>query len=177
MTEFKVGDVVECVEESKYDYPGVVGVHYRVAGLRDHGALLLDIADDIGVSPERFELVTPGVSEVRTTSSTGGQKGTKPQRYDLMPKAGLDAISEVFAFGAEKYDSHNWRKGYEWGKSYSAAMRHLTAHWDGETLDKESGLAHLAHAGCHILFMLTWLHEQGEGGQFDDRFVNPSIGS
>lgn len=117
------------------------------------------------------------MTEVRTTSSTGGQKGTKPQRYDLMPKAGLDAISEVFAFGAEKYDSHNWRKGYEWGKSYSAALRHLTTHWDGETFDEESGLAHLAHAGCHILFMLTWLHEQGEGGQFDDRFVNPSIGS
>jgi hypothetical protein len=109
------------------------------------------------------------VTEVRTVSSTGGEKGVKPQRYDLLPKAALDAIAEVYRFGAEKYEAHNWRRGYEWSKSYSAAMRHMTAHWDGETLDPESGLPHLAHAGCHITFMLTWLAEQGEGGQFDDR--------
>lgn len=114
------------------------------------------------------------MAEVRTTSSTGGEKGVKPQRYDLLPKAGLDAIAEVFAFGAEKYASHNWRRGYEWSKSYSALMRHMTAHWDGETLDPESGLPHLAHAGCHVMFMLTWLSEQGEGGEFDDRY-RPTI--
>lgn len=108
--------------------------------------------------------------EKRTTSITGGEKGVKAQRYDLLPKAALDAIGEVMAFGAEKYDSHNWRKGYEWSKSYAALMRHMTAHWDGETFDEESGLPHLAHAGCHITFMLTWLDEQGEGGQFDDRY-------
>jgi len=110
------------------------------------------------------------MSEVRTTSSTGGEKGVKPQRYDLLPREGLDAIAEVFAFGAEKYASHNWRKGYEWSKSYSALMRHMTAHWSGETNDPESGLPHLAHAGCHVMFMLTWLSEQGEGGTFDDRY-------
>jgi len=110
------------------------------------------------------------MTEKRTVSSTGGEKGVKPQRYDLLPKPALDAISEVLAFGAEKYASHNWRRGYEWGKSYSALMRHMTAHWDGETLDPESGLPHLAHAGCHITFMLTWLAEQGEGGEFDDRY-------
>ena len=110
------------------------------------------------------------MTEVRTTSSTGGQKGVKPQRYDLLPREALDAIAEVYAFGAEKYDAHNWRKGYEWSKSYAAAMRHMTAHWSGETNDPESGLPHLAHAGCHITFMLTWLSEQGTGGEFDDRY-------
>lgn len=110
------------------------------------------------------------MTEKRTTSSTGGQKGVKPQRYDLLPKAFMDAVAEVMAFGAEKYDAHNWRKGYEWSKSYAAAMRHMTAHWDGETFDAESGLPHLAHAGCHLLFMLTWLAEDGEGSQFDDRY-------
>ena len=116
------------------------------------------------------------MAEVMTTSSTGGMKGVKPQRYDLLPKAALDAISEVFGYGAEKYSTpdesgnHNWRKGYEWSKSYAALMRHLTSHWAGETYDPESGLPHLAHAGCHIMFMLTWLDEQGEDGEFDDRY-------
>jgi hypothetical protein len=102
-------------------------------------------------------------------SSTGGEKGVKPQRYDLLPKGGLDAIAEVFAFGAEKYADHNWRRGYEWGKSYAALQRHLTAFWDGETHDPESGLPHLAHAGFHILVLLTWLRDE-RYHQFDDRW-------
>ena len=112
------------------------------------------------------------MTEIRTTSSTGGQKGVKPERHDLIPKLGVDAIARVFAFGAEKYADHNWRRGYEWGKSYSALIRHLTAFWDGETHDPESGLPHLAHAGFHVLVLLTWLEEQGEGvdNEFDDRW-------
>lgn len=66
----------------------------------------------------------------------------------------------------------NWRRGYEWSKSYAAAQRHMTAFWDGETNDPESGEPHLAHAGFHVLAMLTWLAEQGEGADnpFDDRW-------
>lgn len=112
------------------------------------------------------------MTEIRTTSSTGGQKGVKAERHDLLPKAGLDAIARVFDFGAQKYADHNWRRGYEWGKSYAALQRHLTAFWDGETNDPESGLPHLGHAGFHVLVLLTWLAEQGEGAEnlFDDRW-------
>ena len=110
--------------------------------------------------------------EIRTTSSTGGQKGVKPQRHSLLPKQGLDAIAEVYAFGASKYAAHNWRRGYEWSKSYDALIRHAQAFWDGETYDEESGLNHLAHAGFHVLSMLTWFAQQGEGADnpFDDRW-------
>ncbi len=111
------------------------------------------------------------MTEKMSTSSSGGMKGVKEERYDLLPKPGLDAIARVFAFGAEKYASHNWRRGYEWGKSYAALQRHLTAFWEGETFDPESGLPHLGHAGFHILALLTWLEEQGEAGEFDDRYV------
>lgn len=108
--------------------------------------------------------------EVRTTSRTGGQKGTKPQRYDLLPKAALDQIAEVYAFGAAgKYADHNWRKRYEWSKSYAALMRHVTAFWDGEDYDPESGLSHLAHAGFHLNAMLTWVKDPA-AQEFDDRY-------
>lgn len=111
-------------------------------------------------------------TETRTTSATGGQKGVKEQRHDLLPRTALDAISEVYAFGAIKYADHNWRRGYEWSKSYAALQRHLTAWWDGESLDPESGLSHLGHAGFHVFALLTWLAEQGEGVEnaFDDRW-------
>ena len=84
-------------------------------------------------------------------------------------KEAVDAIAEVYDFGATKYSDHNWRKGYEWSKSYAAAMRHMTSFWNGETLDPESGLPHVAHAGFHVFALLTWLSE-GEGGEFDDRY-------
>ena len=109
-------------------------------------------------------------SEVRTVSATGGEKGVKPERYDLIPKPALDALGRIYHYGAQKYDDHNWRRGYEWSKSYAAAMRHLTSFWNGETNDPESGLPHVAHAMFHMAALLTWQAEDGEGGQFDDRY-------
>lgn len=112
------------------------------------------------------------MTEVRTTSSTGGEKGMKPERYDLLPKEALDSMARVYAFGAEKYADHNWRKRYEWSKSFAAAMRHMWAFWNGETYDEESGLPHLAHAAFHLNAMMTWLERDGEGSEFDDRWIN-----
>lgn len=106
------------------------------------------------------------MTEVRTTSATGGQKGVKPQRYDLLPKDALDAISEVFAFGAEKYDSHNWRKGYEWSKSYAALMRHATQFWGGEDNDAETGLPHMTSVAFHAMALLEFMETHRD---FDDR--------
>ena len=36
----------------------------------------------------------------------------------------------------------------------SALLRHITKYKNGEIYDKETGLQHLAHAGCCLLFML-----------------------
>lgn len=109
------------------------------------------------------------MAEERVTSSTGGQKGKKSERYDLLPKPALDEIARVYAFGAIKYEDHNWRRGYDWSLSYAAAQRHLTAWWAGEDKDEESGLSHVAHAGFHIFAML-FFESLPEYAQFDDRY-------
>ena len=114
----------------------------------------------------------PTMSEVRTTSSTGGEKGVKPERYDLLPKAALDEIARVYAFGATKYADHNWLKGYEWSKSYAALQRHLTAWWAGEDTDPESGLSHLGHAGFHVFALLVF-ESRERFAQHDDRYKEP----
>jgi hypothetical protein len=77
--------------------------------------------------------MSPG--EVRTTSSTGGEKGVKLQRFDLIPVFPYQKLAEHFGKGALKYAEHQWRKGYEWSKSYSAIHRHLTAFWAGYDYD------------------------------------------
>lgn len=112
------------------------------------------------------------MTETRTTSSTGGQKGVKPERHSLIPRKATAWISRVFGFGATKYEDHNWRRGYEWDKSIDALQRHIDDFVDGFTYDEESGLPHLAHAGFHIMVLLTWLEEQGEGvdNPFDTRW-------
>lgn len=114
------------------------------------------------------------MSEVRTTSSTGGQKGVKPERHDLIPRKAVAWIARVFGFGASKYEDHNWRLGYEWGKSLASLQRHIDEFVEGNSYDDESGLPHLAHAGFHILALLTWFEEQGEGpdNPFDDRWMH-----
>lgn len=95
-------------------------------------------------------------------------------RMDLLPVKPLRAISEVLAFGANKYPDpiardYNWRRGFAFSRIYGAALRHLTAWWDGEDLDPETGLPHLSHAGCDILFLLEFVLS-GTGD--DDRYMS-----
>lgn len=107
--------------------------------------------------------------EVRVTDpDTGGQKGQKRERWDLLIAVAdaLDEEARVFAFGAEKYEDHNYLKGYRWSLSLGALLRHVAAWARGEDVDPESGLNHLAHAAwhCHALMMFQ-IHELGT----DDR--------
>ena len=78
----------------------------------------------------------------------------KPKLYLLPPKS-INEVGKVLTFGAEKYDPHNWRKVDDLQNRYSsAALRHIFAHIDGEDADEETGLSHLAHAICCLMFKL-----------------------
>ena len=90
----------------------------------------------------------------------------KPPMY-LLPSESLEEIAKVLAFGAKKYSAHNWRKGMGWSRLLSAALRHLFAFVRGEDKDPETGLSHLAHAGCCVLFLLWYEQKRKE---FDDRY-------
>jgi len=55
--------------------------------------------------------------------------------------------SLVLLHGARKYGRHNYRAmGVRASVYYDACMRHLMAWWEGEDIDPDSGLHHLAHA-------------------------------
>lgn len=93
--------------------------------------------------------------------------GDKP-RMELLPAGPLVEIARVLTFGAKKYEAHNWRRGFAWSRLYGAALRHLFAHLGGQDKDPETGLSHLAHLGCCVLFLLE--HELQRLG-VDDRYV------
>lgn len=73
----------------------------------------------------------------------------------LLPPRSLLAIADVLTFGAAKYAVDNWKWVEDAHERYTDALfRHLYAWQDGERNDPESGLHHLAHAGCCLLFLL-----------------------
>lgn len=114
----------------------------------------------------------PATGEVRTTSSTGGEKGVKPARYDLIPVIPLDTLARVYGRGAEKYEDYNWAKGYEWSKSFAAMQRHAWAFWAGEDLDPELQLPHLASVAWHAFTLMHFMTFE-KYQAFDDRYELP----
>ena len=182
--------------------------------------------EEWGICADGLELVLPGdpdaapAGETRVTDPvTGGQKGSKEERYDLMPpKAWMeiartvndidqtqpemllagrasrfawefwsgggtdclalagalalaatskafddptmvmaaDEIASVYGRGAKKYELRNWERGYAWGLSFAAGMRHIMAHLGDDPVDEESGLLHLAHFVWHCLTLMTF---------------------
>jgi hypothetical protein len=77
-------------------------------------------------------------------------------RWDLVPYDALSDVVKVLTVGAAKYGDYNWMHVENAQQRYfAAAQRHLVAHQLGFINDSETGLPHLAHAACCILFMLS----------------------
>lgn len=74
----------------------------------------------------------------------------------LLSSTALLQIGAVLQHGAAKYSANNWKSGIAYSRVLSACLRHLLAWNGGEDLDPESGLSHLAHAGCCIMFLLEF---------------------
>lgn len=71
-------------------------------------------------------------------------------RPDLTPMGFLMEMGRVMAHGAMKYGEDNWQNCEDPRRYEAAAMRHLLAYIDGEKLDPDSGLSHLAHCACSL---------------------------
>ncbi|WP_323842601.1 MULTISPECIES: dATP/dGTP diphosphohydrolase domain-containing protein [unclassified Moraxella] len=85
-----------------------------------------------------------------------GQKHDQAKpRFSLLPQAPLWQVVAVLEFGAGKYGVDNWRNVPNARERYfNACHRHLNAWWAGEMVDGESGLPHLAHAVCCLVFLM-----------------------
>lgn len=127
------------------------------------------VAQMEGVISSLQQAASVATSGATTTSATKYDTGKTP--FELLPAPALEAIAEVLEFGRKKYASWNWAKGFTWSRLIGAALRHLFAFARGEDRDPESGLSHLAHAGCCILFLIT--HERCRLGT-DDRYKLPT---
>jgi len=90
------------------------------------------------------------------TLTTGRKDDTGKDPWHLFPFDAARAIVKVLEFGAKKYAPRNWEKGMAWSRLYDACIRHLTAWFEGEKADPETGHSHLWHAGCCVLFLIAY---------------------
>ncbi len=80
---------------------------------------------------------------------------SKKPKMNLLPPKAIVEVAKVLTFGAQKYGPENWKELEDLQNRYLAgALRHIFAHMDGEQLDPETGLSHMAHALCCLLFKL-----------------------
>lgn len=101
--------------------------------------------------------------EVRVTNTTtGGEKGSKLARFDLIPAGPLWELAEHYGRGAEKYASRNWERGYDWSLTYAALMRHLLAFWGGEDTDAETGSKHIIAVAWHAFVLAQFMDTHPE---------------
>lgn len=87
--------------------------------------------------------------------SQGIKFDSEKPRMDLIPPKGLIETAKVLGYGARKYSADNWRQvdGKDW-RYFGAAQRHLWAYHSGQKFDPETGINHLAHAICSLMFLL-----------------------
>lgn len=99
--------------------------------------------------------------------------GGKPT-FDLLPWDALAEVQKVLDFGAQKYAPRNWERGMDWKRPWNAGMRHMAAWVEGQNKDPETGLSHMAHAACCVLFLLAYeLRGAGQDSRIPIGYVPP----
>ena len=94
--------------------------------------------------------------------------------WDLLPFGAMEEVVKVMTHGATKYAPGNWRH-VPANRYWAALMRHLLAFRKGEYLDQDSGLPHLSHALCNMVFLVTMskAHQAGFAEPSPECFERP----
>lgn len=107
------------------------------------------------------------MTEIRTTSTTGGEKGVKPQAYNLISPVAITELAKMFAAGTKsKYRPRNWERKYSWSNSFAALQRHVNLFWSGESIDIEMQMNHMSSVAWHATVLTNFYYS---GPEFDDR--------
>jgi DNA-directed RNA polymerase subunit RPC12/RpoP len=104
----------------------------------------------------------------QNSSRNGARKDDagKPPLYEILQWVDslfLIDIMRVLKFGANKYYGQgHWNLGMDRTRLANAVVRHLDKYMSGDIVDEESGLSHLAHAACSLMFMHYYDRQEAE---------------
>jgi len=135
-------------------------------------ALNCDVAEDYA---RHFIMRIGTPIEVRqaTAEQTTGYPDDNPKtiygeakfRISDTPVNSIRLLGLVHNNGAKKYGTLNWRDHtVSASVYYNAAWRHMAAWYEGEDLDPESGLPHLAH----VMACMSIILDAGKFGKLND---------
>lgn len=174
--DYKMGDTVyfEGVEgkvlniEHEGDYPVIVSFQdQEIKSFTWQGVYVMG-------HPERLHSTKPSwigtdcaEKPIKAETSTGVKKDDNKLRMDLLSPIALKKLSEVLTAGSVKYSAHNWRGGIAWSRVIAATLRHFTCFLEGEDIDSESGLRHIDHVACNVMFLSEYMDTHPE---LDDRY-------
>jgi hypothetical protein len=171
-TEYKTmfGEFPTSADRANYPpddgYPTAEQIKAMAAELVSRGGKKLSEITKAAIN-DYSPTVLAGVNGAGVAEGTALKFDQNKLPLNLLSTEAMNQTAAVLAFGAQKYAAHNWRNGFAWSRPLAAAMRHLTAFNDGEDRDPESGLSHLAHAACCIMFLLEF---EKTHQHLDDRY-------
>ncbi len=120
-----------------------------------------------------LSIPNPGIPNLSKPEATPTKHDSGKADWSLMPFEAVEEINKVLEFGANKYAAHNWQlcSGFKYTRVISSLLRHVFAFMRGEDNDPESGISHIAHAGCNIIFLLYYIKNKKRYSN-DDRYVS-----
>jgi hypothetical protein len=93
--------------------------------------------------------------------------GTGKVPFSTIPAAVMAEVGLAMLEGARKYGRHNYRvAGVRASVYYDALLRHITSWWEGEDIDRDSGLSHIVKA---IACLVVLRDSQMQENWVDDR--------
>ena len=156
-------------EEANNVYVNIIGLVNELNGelggaVDERGNTLFVKCDAIGIIHHREDWgsIETGVDDDQSAKADKG----KLELSLVNPKL-VKAVAEVRMYGTNKYgNSENWRK-VEPKRYVDALYRHLLAYIEGNEIDEESGLSHLAHMACNLSFLLDKEYLKEHKGDMD----------
>lgn len=128
-----------------------------------------DDESTITIDGQTFKVAATAMA---TIANAGRKFDLGKLEYGLLPPKALEETVKVLTFGAQKYERDNWKKVPDSKRRYfDALQRHVWAWKQGEQLDQESGIHHLAHAMCCLMF----LYEHDTIYSLNDGDVNETV--
>lgn len=93
--------------------------------------------------------------------------GMKKTPFSVIPANVIGELGLAMLEGARKYGRHNYRiAGVRASIYYDACLRHLTAWWEGEDIDLDSGMSHIIKAMTTLVVLRD---SMVQGNWQDDR--------
>lgn len=125
------------------------------------------IVDPGATSGTDFNVITKETLNTKPTNPKDAIGSAKVPGFSVVPRRVVSELGLALLEGSAKYGRHNYRSAGVRASVYVDALdRHLSAWWEGQDLDPDSGLSHVTKA---IACLAVLRDSMQQGSWQDDR--------